>query len=248
MTVNSPQSRRLASFVAAIVLIAAAGCHKKTVAPQAPPAPAASPEPTASISVTPDTINAGGSAVLSWKTTDATDVSIDGIGMVMPTGTQNVSPAQSTDYHLVARGPGGSTDSTTRLTVNPAPPQAPAAAPQTIDEQTFEQNVKPLFFDYDSYDIRPDAKTAAAQDESYLSQHPDLKIVIGGYCDERGSAEYNLALGQNRANAAKQALVAAGISADRIRTVSYGKEKQFCSESTESCWQQNRRAGFSLDQ
>ena len=75
-----------------------------------------------------------------------------------------------------------------------------------------------------------------------------LKIVIGGYCDERGSNEYNLALGQNRADAARNALVTAGVAANRIRVVSYGKEKPFCSESTEACWQQNRRAGFTLAQ
>ena len=79
-----------------------------------------------------------------------------------------------------------------------------------------------------------------------LSAHPKLKIVIGGYCDDRGSTEYNLALGENRANAVKQALVAAGVNADRMRTVSYGKEKQFCTEENEQCWQQNRRAGFAV--
>jgi peptidoglycan-associated lipoprotein len=77
--------------------------------------------------------------------------------------------------------------------------------------------------------------------------HPDLKVVIGGYCDERGSNEYNLALGQNRADAARKALITAGVAANRIRVVSYGKEKPFCSESTEECWQQNRRAGFTPD-
>ena len=76
---------------------------------------------------------------------------------------------------------------------------------------------------------------------------PRLKVVIGGYCDDRGSAEYNLALGENRANAAKQALVNGGIAPDRVRTVSYGKEKQFCTQADEACWQQNCRAGFSLD-
>jgi peptidoglycan-associated lipoprotein len=75
-----------------------------------------------------------------------------------------------------------------------------------------------------------------------------VKVLIGGYCDERGSSEYNLALGQNRAEAAKNALVTAGVATNRIRTVSYGKEKPFCSESNEQCWQLNRRAGFTLDQ
>jgi peptidoglycan-associated lipoprotein len=160
-------------------------------------------------------------------------------------GTQNVNPATSTTYHLVVRGPGGSTDATARLTVNA--PVAQQSSMENIDEQVFEQNVKPAFFDYDSYDIRPDAQTTLAQDAGYLAAHPTLKVVIGGYCDDRGSAEYNLALGENRANAAKQALVNGGIAPDRIRTVSYGKEKQFCSENNEACWQQNRRAGFSLD-
>ena len=87
----------------------------------------------------------------------------------------------------------------------------------------------------------------SSRDASYLVSHPEIKIVIGGYCDERGSNEYNLALGQNRADAAKNALVTAGVAANRIRVISYGKEKPFCTESTEECWQHNRRAGFTLD-
>jgi peptidoglycan-associated lipoprotein len=206
-----------------------------------------SPAPTATITVSPDTITPGGGAVLAWRTTDATDVSIDGIGTVNPYGTQNVTPTQSTTYHLVARGSGGSTDATARLTVN-APAAPPRVASDNITEQQFEQSVKPAFFDYDSYDVRPDAQGILAQDASFLAAHPTLKIVIGGYCDDRGSAEYNLALGENRANAAKQALVNGGIAPDRIRTVSFGKEKQFCSQNDETCWQLNRRAGFQLDQ
>jgi len=184
--------------------------------------------------------------VLAWKTSDATDISIDGIGTVNAYGTQNVQPTDSTTYHLVARGPGGSTDATARLTVT-APAAPPQSTGETMDEQMFEQNVKPAFFDYDSYDVRPDAQTILAQDASFLAAHPTLKVVVGGYCDDRGSAEYNLALGENRANAAKQALVNGGIAPDRVRTVSYGKEKQFCSQANEQCWQLNRRAGFSLD-
>ena len=92
-----------------------------------------------------------------------------------------------------------------------------------------------------------DAQATLAKDADYLVQHPDIKIVIGGYCDERGSDEYNLALGQNRAQAAKTALVTAGVAADRIRVISYGKEKPFCTESNEECWQLNRRAGFTID-
>ena len=115
------------------------------------------------------------------------------------------------------------------------------------EEEEFRAHVQDAFFDYDTYDVRNDAQTVLAGDASFLVSHPNIKVVIGGYCDERGSNEYNIALGQNRGDAAKNALVTAGVAANRIRVVSYGKEKPFCSESTESCWQQNRRAGFTMD-
>lgn len=223
------------------------GCHKKVVPPPPPPPPAATaPAPTATITVTPSSINAGGGAVLAWRTTDATEVSIDGMGTVNAYGTQNVNPTQSTTYHLVARGSGGSTDASASLTVTAAPVAQNTG--EVMNEQMFEQSVKPVYFDYDSYDIRADAQTVLAQNASFLAAHPTVKVVVGGYCDDRGSAEYNLALGENRANAAKQSLVNGGVSPDRVRTVSYGKEKQFCTQQDESCYQQNRRAGFSLDQ
>jgi peptidoglycan-associated lipoprotein len=244
---KTQHSKTIASLATFVTLVFAAGCHKKPAPPPPPPPPPmSSPAPTATITVAPDTISPGGSAVLAWRTTDATDVSIDGVGTVNPYGTQNVNPTQSTTYHLVARGSGGSTDATARLTVNA--PVVARAVSENITEQQFEQMVKPAFFDYDSYDVRPDAQGILAQDASFLAAHPTLKIVVGGYCDDRGSAEYNLALGENRANAAKQALVNGGIAPDRIRTVSFGKEKQFCSQNDETCWQLNRRAGFQLDQ
>ena len=114
-------------------------------------------------------------------------------------------------------------------------------------DDVFHQNVPDAFFDYDSADLRPDAQAATAKAAGFLVAHPDIRIVIGGYCDDRGSAEYNLALGENRANAAKTALVNAGVAASRVRVVSYGKEKQFCTDETEACWQENRRAQFSID-
>lgn len=240
--------RYFVSVVSVVALLAAAGCHKKVAAPPPPPPPeAAAPAPTAEITVTPATLAPGQSAVLTWKTTNANDVSIEGLGQVATSGTQNVKPTESTTYHLIARGDGGSTDATASVTVSAPPPANNNLTENNIDDATFHQNVKDVFFDYDSYSIRPDAQTTIAADAAYLNQHPNLKVVIGGYCDDRGSTEYNLALGENRANAAKQALVNAGVSPDRLRTVSYGKEKQFCTEQNEQCWQQNRRAQFSLD-
>jgi len=231
------------------ILIGAAGCKKKSpvqTEATAPPA-TASPAPTVQLTATPGTIAAGDQVVLSWKTVDATDVSIDGIGKVPTTGVKTVIPSESTTYHLVAQGPGGSAEATARVVVTTPPAVAVPTNTMTAEEE-FKANVQDVFFDYDAYDIRSDAQSTLSHDASYLAAHPNIKIVIGGYCDERGSDEYNLALGQNRADAAKKALVEAGIAADRIRVISYGKEKPFCTESTEACWQQNRRAGFSIDQ
>lgn len=227
-------------------MVAIAGCKKKQPAPPvAPPPP--QPAPTASINATPSRITAGDSVTLSWKTTDATSATIDGVGDVPTSGTRTVTPSTTTTYRLVARGDGGTADASADVTVVPPPPVAEPAHTMSAEEE-FRANVHDVFFDYDAYDIRADAQTTLSQDASYLASHANLKIVIGGYCDERGSDEYNLALGQNRANATKNALVTAGIAADRIRVVSYGKEKPFCTESTEQCWQLNRRGGFSLDQ
>jgi len=204
------------------------------------------PAPTATISANPTVVNAGEGVSLIWHTTNATDVSIDGIGKVPTSGTQTVNPTSSTNYHLVARGDGGSTDASTRVTVNTLAPVAATTAPIS-DDEAFRQNVQDVFFDYDSYDIGGSNLSVVSKDAAYLSAHPNIKVVIGGYCDERGSTEYNLALGENRASAVKKTLIADGVAVDRIRTVSYGKEKQFCSEHDESCWQQNRRGQFSID-
>ena len=81
-------------------------------------------------------------------------------------------------------------------------------------------------------------------DAQFLAQHRNIKFTISGHCDERGSVEYNVALGENRANSAKPALVAAGVSADRTHTVSYGTEELFCTQHNEECWQQNRGTHF----
>ena len=226
-----------------------AGCHKKASAPPPYTAPpiAAAAAPTATITASPEAIDVGSSVVLTWRTTGATSVNIDGIGPVNLSGTQNVTPSNSTNFHLTATGDGGLAEANVRVTVRVPVAPTSGTSSNLSDDAAFHAAVKDAFFDYDSYDLRPDAKDAAAGASTYLNAHPEIKVLIGGYCDERGSAEYNLALGENRANAAKTALVNAGISASRIRVVSYGKEKQFCTEQNESCYQQNRRAQFLID-
>ncbi|RXS93903.1 hypothetical protein ESZ00_16360 [Silvibacterium dinghuense] len=110
------------------------------------------------------------------------------------------------------------------------------------DMDDFHKHVVDMFFSYDSSHIRSDEQGGIAQDAAYLNAHPDLSITIAGYADERGSAEYNIALGLKRATATRKALAEAGVNKSRMKVLSYGKEKPFCTETTESCMQQNRRA------
>jgi peptidoglycan-associated lipoprotein len=219
-------------------------CHKKQPPPPPPPPPAPA-TPTATLTASPDTIDKGQSSTLTWQTSNATDISIDGIGAVQPNSTQQVSPTESTTYTLTAKGAGGTQTATARVTVNaPPPPPPPTTQPSLTEEQLFAQSVKDIYFDYDKSDIRASEQASIQADAAFLQQHPNISFTIEGHCDERGSTEYNLALGDNRASAVKNALVSAGIAADRIKTVSYGKEKPFCTESNEQCWQQNRRGHF----
>ncbi|MGH9494280.1 MAG: peptidoglycan-associated lipoprotein Pal [Candidatus Sulfotelmatobacter sp.] len=229
--------------LAALLALGACGGKKKAPAPPPPPPP--SPAPTASIAVNPNTIQAGQSASLTWQTGNATDVSIDGIGAVQANGSQSVTPTDSTTYHLVAKGAGGTQEATARLTVTQAPPPPPPTANVT-DEDLFSQNVKDVYFDYDKSDVRGDQQASISADAQFFAQHQNMNFTVEGHCDERGSTEYNLALGDQRASSVKSALTAAGVSASRIKTISYGKEKPFCTESNEACWQQNRRGHLVL--
>ncbi len=232
------------------------GCGKKKIdIPQVATAPEAQQlvtPPTATITADPLAVDLGQTVVLNWRTTNATTVTIDGIGQVPVNGTQTVSPSNSTIFRLTAKGEGGAVEANVRVTVRVAvtPPagetqMGPSSLKLTDGE--FQSGVKDMFFDYDSFELRADAQGIAAESAAFLVQHPDIRVLIGGYADERGSAEYNLALGENRANAAKTGLVSAGVAPARIRVISYGKEKQFCTESTEACWQENRRAQFTID-
>lgn len=225
-------------------LLFAGACKKKVQpAPAPPPPPPAAP--TASLSANPTTVEKGQTVTLTWQTSNATDVSIEGIGAVNANGSTTVTPADSTTYRLTAKGPGGTQDATARITVT-QPPPPPPPPPSETDEQAFARNVKDIFFDYDKYDVRPSDQASLQGDAEFLKSHPNMNITIEGHCDERGSTEYNLALGDNRANAVKTALVQLGIPASRLRTISYGKEKPFCTESNEQCWQQNRRGHFTM--
>ena len=132
------------------------------------------------------------------------------------------------------------------------PPTTPAPSGD-VEAEVLSQDLAELnkrgylqdaFFDYDQADLRDDARTALAADAEWLKRFSSIQVLIEGHCDERGTSEYNLALGDRRANAAKEYLASLGVDGSRVRTVSYGKERPSCTESGESCWQQNRRAHF----
>lgn len=215
-----------------------AGCNKKAAkaTPPAPPSPAA---PTAALAANPGVIEQGQSTTLSWQTTNADSITIEGLGAVNVSGSKTVTPKTSETYTLVAQGPGGTKDANARVTVNGKPVAKAMAGPS--DEDLFAQNVKDVFFNYDKANIRPEEENVANNDAQFLGQRPHIKITVEGHCDDRGSEEYNLALGASRANSLKQSLVQQGVSGERIKTVSYGKEKPFCTSDDEQCWQQNRR-------
>jgi peptidoglycan-associated lipoprotein len=244
--VSRPLYRAL--LVAGLVATAfTAGCKKKPVATTPPPAAPVEqpkPQPTVTLSADPTSISKGDSSTLSWTSTNATQLTIaPEVGTVTAEGSTKVTPTDSTTYTITASGPGGSANSTARVTVSvPKPPEEPAPSPDL--DALFLKEVQDAYFDFNKADIRADARAALAKTADFLRNYPQIRVTIEGHCDERGSTEYNLALGDRRAGAVKQYLVSLGLSADRISTVSFGKEKPFCSQSNEACWQQNRRGHF----
>ncbi len=131
----------------------------------------------------------------------------------------------------------------------PAPAEAPKAAEQAPEAPKeaaakAEAGLQPIYFDFDKSLIRDDARTVMKANAAYLKANPKVKIKIEGNCDVRGTIEYNQALGQRRAQSAKKYLTDLGIKSSRISLISYGKEKPSCTQSTEECWQTNRRDDF----
>jgi peptidoglycan-associated lipoprotein len=241
----------------------AAGCKKKAPPPPPPPppsAPAPAPAPPkapmiSQFTAEPSSIERGQSSTLRWSVSNATDISIDnGIGTVDATGSRQVFPNNSTTYALTAKGPGGSASETATVNVTVPPPPPPPPPPPTAPNlgARLASDVVDAYFDYDKSDIRSDAREALTRDADALKaifrDIPDAVVTIEGHCDERGSAEYNMGLGDRRATAAKEFLVQLGVSGDKLKIVSYGKDKPVCTESDESCWQKNRRAHFSAGQ
>lgn len=249
--------------LALAVLVVDCGGKKPPPPPPPPPVTGGGATPTAptsrpainSFTAEPSSINRGQSSTLGWSISGATDMTIDqGVGAVQSQGTRAVYPNNSTTYTLTVRGPGGSDSRSVTVTVStPAPPPPDAGRPPTLSSiDLLQQQAQDAYFDYDKSDIRSDARDALTKDATLLKQifqqDPQFSVVIEGHCDERGSAEYNLALGDRRASSARDFLVQLGVPADKLKTISYGKERPQCTEENEACWQRNRRAHLSPGQ
>jgi len=250
-------------LLASVLTIFAAGCKKKAAAPPpAPPPKAAEPAPApakpgvTSFTAEPRSIERGQSSTLRWSVSNATDITIDqGVGAVQTNGNRTVYPNNTTTYTLTANGPGGSDSRTVTVDVTvPPPPPPPAPAPKTTRSAAdiLSSDVQDILFDYDKSDIRADQQDLARRDADVIKQlladNPNFVVMVEGHADERGSAEYNLGLGDRRATATRDFLVQNGVSADRLKTISYGKERPVCTEDAEPCHQKNRRAHFSPGQ
>jgi peptidoglycan-associated lipoprotein len=248
----------------AVLAVVSVGCAKKaapytptTTTPTGPTAPdtGGNLKPTVlQFTVEPSVIERGQSATLRWSVNNATTITIDnGIGDVPASGTRRITPAETTTYRLSGAGPNGTVNGTTTVTVtNPAPPTTPTAPNKMSFESEVTTLLQDAFFDYDSNQIRADARDILAKDADALKKifadFPSASVIVEGHCDERGSAEYNLGLADQRASATKEYLTSLGIPAAKLKTVSYGKERPQCTDANEACYQKNRRAHFSAAQ
>jgi peptidoglycan-associated lipoprotein len=187
--------------------------------------------------------------MLRWAAENTTQISIDhGVGPVEVRGNREVSPISSTTYILSARGAGG-TDSrsvTVEVATPVLPPPAGASESRTSRPDVLASEVEDVYFDYDSTEIGEDARQTLRRDAVVLKRifagDPSFMVIIEGHCDERGSSEYNLGLGDRRATSVEDFFAGLGVPADRLRTISYGKERPVCTDANEACYQRNRRA------
>src|SRR5579863_1888878 len=270
MTTNMFPLLRLnkaALTLAMVTVLVASACSKKApIPPPPPPAPAATTSGSSSSSgrpvvaaftVEPSSIERGQSAVLRWNVTGATNIAIDhGVGTVPASGNSRVTPGDTTTYTLTASGAGSDTTATATVTVTgpaaPPPPPVRTSGNRGTLESRVQSDLRDVLYDYDSNNIRDDARATLTGDADALKRiiadFPNATINVEGHCDERGSAEYNLGLGDRRATSARDFLTQLGVPANRLMTISYGKERPVCTESDDSCWQRNRRAHFSVGQ
>lgn len=201
--------------------------------------------------IEPQRISRGESALLTWETQNADEVRIEpNIGAVDLSGRIKFFPDQTTTYSVNASGPGGETSQSVTVQVDPGGSSGIAVEDMTglsLAEQ-FSEFVKPVFFAFDSVELSQEAKSILDQNIQWLSrlENNQISFILEGHADERGSEEYNLALGDVRAQVVKEYVVESGVDLSRISTISMGEERPFKSGQTEEAYASNRRTQFVL--
>jgi peptidoglycan-associated lipoprotein len=260
MTSRRTQTIALPLLVLATLFLIS--CRKNTASTPPPPPlantpPAPAPTaaaPTITLRASSTAIDRGQNTTLTWEAQNAKTVRVEpGLGDVDVKGTRQVNPTSSVTYTATATGPGGTATDIARITVNvpDAPPAAtsPKTPVVTADPLgAFRKNLQDVLFDYDKADIMPQEATKLRDGAAFLKQNPNIRFTIEGHCDERGSDEYNIGLGDLRANAVKEFLLSQGIAASRMNTVSFGEERPTCRDESEDCFRRNRRASFVANQ
>jgi len=232
---------------------------KKRQAAVTPPAPGSPPsesaatpspaKPEIEFAANPSSIRSGESASLEWRTTGATSVVIDnGVGNVNESGSVAVTPRESMTFTAVASGPGGDTSASVRVTVTEAPPGIGSSDIAGLLEALNSGKIRPVFYAYDKADLSEESKTVLLENAKWFRQFPKARILVEGHCDERGTEEYNLALGDRRAQAAYQYLRELDVNPAQMETISFGEERPFETGHTEAAFSLNRRAHFSARQ
>ena len=270
-TFSQAKISRLTSFtlIATMAIFATACGKKKMPLPPPPPNPTSTNggansgssnlKPVVSeFTAEPSSIERGQSALLRWNVTGATEISINhGIGTVTATGTRSVTPPETTSWTLTATGPAGTTTANATISVTAPAPAAPPPSttntnPKGTPDTRVQSDLQDILFDYDSNNLRDDSRAILQADAEALKRifadFPTATIYVEGHCDERGSAEYNLGLGDRRAGGAREFLAQQGVPVDRLKTISFGKERPTCTEASEGCFQRNRRAHFAAGQ
>jgi len=211
--------------------------------------------PSIRISADQEGITRGQSTTLRWTSNNADQVTISDLGTVTTSGSRVVSPSQSTTYNATATGPGGTENASARVTVTEeAPPgerpRISTSSPNPTIAAIFNQMVRTVYFELDKADLTPESKDTLRRGAEWLTQGPNRSISfrIEGNCDPRGTEEYNIGLGERRAQSAKEFLVSLGVEASRVQTVSYGKERASGtsegSQSQSPSWAHDRRDDF----
>jgi len=204
-----------------------------------------------SFTAEPASIERNQSATLRWTVTGTSpELILDpGLGIVTPTGERQVFPTTTTTYTLTARSAIGMDSRSVTVEVRNPPAPPPVKTPITSGPppgDILKSEARDIYFDYDMSELRPDARQALNADAELLRRlfalDPNFNVVIEGHCDERGSAEYNIGLGDRRATVTKNFLVQLGLPANRMRIISLGEERPVCTEANEACYQRNRRA------